>query len=417
MRPIDSLSSVRKERFSSNEAGFTIALPKATGGFDGTKGIQYSWRLNEGYFFVGIEDRQYEVENKDNFEKETAKVVDRIFNDIAGDLFSSKFDIVSVEKSFGQFSGHRGVDIRATLTNTLVFIRVFWDSGKAYKLAVLLTEKQKPFEAVAKNVFDTLVLIPKPDTAALIRAKVQANTPKQLPQTPVTPKLKSDAEDAGLKGKVKSILQENEYIKGEKAGSPKKKDLEQLYNELGNLTNSVFYDDTSGFPFEIVVYGYLDGHRVSRQSLIEYGNELRVPIPPGTTSSAVKLDKRFDYWFAYKYDSAGQLAEKVTYNSSGRIWTRFVYKRTNNSVEEILYDENGKLNSRSIITHDEKGNEIKRVDVDAPLAGSSEVYTYDYVEFDSTGNWTKRVISQTRTINGRSQDGWVIREERTITYY
>ena len=126
MSPIGSLVDVKKGDFSSTEAGFRIGLPSGTGGFDGRRGIQYSWGLNEGFFYAGVEDRSTKIENSDLFESETDKVVDNLLNDVAGDLFATKFEIVNVEKKIIQFQGHKALQLRARLTPTQCYLSAFF---------------------------------------------------------------------------------------------------------------------------------------------------------------------------------------------------------------------------------------------------------------------------------------------------
>ena len=417
MRPMGSLADVKKGIFSSIEAGFSIALPKQTGGFNGTKGIQYDWRLTEGYFFVGIEDREIDIENTDNFESETGKVVDRIVNDIARDLFATKFEVKNAEKKFTQFQAHKQMEIRANLTDTVILLRVFWVKNRAYKLAVLLTEAQKKFEPQAQTVFDSLRISSKDDTDDIIRRKIETNTPKPLPQTPVVPKAKSDAEDENLKGNVKTVFQESQFIKGQKAGSPKQKDSDDYYNGLGNFTKRVFYDDTSGFPYEIMVYGYINQSRVSKNGYILYGNELSGISLSAPPSAVKKIDSRYSDKYQYKYDSAKNLIEKIIYGNEGAIWTKTVYVSKDNIIEQILYDRNGKLNSRNIAKIDEKGNEIENTDFDSPVAGENAIYVYKYAEFDKEGNWTKRTMTKSRSFRGTTREEWTMVEYRAISYY
>lgn len=418
MRPMGSLVDVKKGSFSSTEAGFSIDLPKQIGGFNGTKGIQYNWRLPEGYFYVGIEDREKEIENTADFESETGKVIDRIFNDVARDLFATKFEIKNVEKKFTEYQEHKQIEVRANLTDTLILIRVFWIKNRAYKMAVLLTEEQKKFEPQAKAVFDSLKVFSKDNTEETIKRKVEESTPKPLPQSPVVTKIKTDAEDEGLKGKVKSVFQESQFIKGEKSGSPKQKDSEDYYNELGNFTKRIFYDDTSGFPFEIMVYGYINQSRVSKSGQILYGNELSAisagPPPPG---AAKKRDVRYEYRYDYKYDSSKNLIEKILYDNKDEVRTRTVYKSKEDSIEEIVYDENGKLNRRNITKIDEKGNEIETTYFNSPSEGDNSIYTYRYEQFDEKGNWTKRTVTKSRSFQGVTKEEWIMVEHRTIIYY
>ncbi len=82
MKPMNSLADVKKGSFSSTEAGFSIDLPKeisGAGGANSTGGVQYDWRLTEGFYMAGVIEGEAAVENTATFEADTLKVVDGVF--------------------------------------------------------------------------------------------------------------------------------------------------------------------------------------------------------------------------------------------------------------------------------------------------------------------------------------------------
>jgi hypothetical protein len=417
MKPIDSLSSVKKASFSSTEAGFSIDLPKEIGGFSGVTGIEYNWRLNEGYYVAGIVDKESDVENSSEFEAETLKLIDQTYAPFARELFASSPNVVSAEKKEIEFQGHKGIQARITLTDTVCLIRVFWVKNRAFKTGVLLTKEQQKFESQAQTVFNSLKVFEKENTEEIFRRKIEENTPKPLPQTPVVKKLKSDAEDEGLKGKVKSVFKEDQFIKGAKAGTPKQKDSDEYYNEAGNLTKKVLYSDTNGFPFDVTVYGYINGSRVSKSNFIEYESSIGGIMVEESPSVSKRRDNRYDSKYVYKYDIKGNLIERINYDNAGRIWNRLVYKRNGNVIDTILYDEKGQVNNRTQIKIDDKGNEIENVNFDSPMEGWTSTYSYKYEDFDKEGNWIKRTMTKSRTFQGATKEEWVMIEYRTIFYY
>src|SRR4051812_33726568 len=91
-----------------------------------------------------------------------------------------------------------------------------------------------------------------------IARKIAESTPDALPQSPVAAKLKSDAADKNLKGKVKSVVEYTE----QPVGSGRKFFAQEYYNESGNLIKSVDFAP-DGFPRSVLVWGYLDGNRVN----------------------------------------------------------------------------------------------------------------------------------------------------------
>lgn len=416
MRPIDSLDSVKKGTFSSTEAGFSVALPKQLGGFSGITGIEYKWRLKEGFYVVGIVDKEAEIENSAKFEEETLQILEKTFLNFAREYFATKADIIKGEKKPFEYQGHKGIEVRTELTNSVCIIRVFWIKNRAYKVGVLLAEGQENFEGEAQKVFDSLKVFAKDNIDEKIRKKIEENTPKPLPQTPVVETVKSDAEDENLKGKVESVTQESQFTKGDKAGNPKQKDFEDFYNEAGNLIKKVSYDDTNGYPFQITVYGYINQSRVSNSSFIQYENSLSGIVVEESSAITKKRDLRYDYKYVNKYDTNKNLIEQILYDNAGILWTKTVYKRNGDSVEEILYHED-KINMRSVSKIDDKGNKAESSYFDSPMQGWTTSYSYKYEEFDKMGNWIKRVNTQSQTFKGITKEKWTMIEYRTITYY
>ncbi len=412
---IGSLDSTKSGSFSSLQTGISVDLPKQVSGYSGEKGLLYNWRLTEGYYYVGVESKIFDVENTDKFKTETGKSINEIYNGIAGDLFETPSKIFSASEKEINYQGHKGIELRATLTDTVMIIRVFWIKNTVYKIAVLLTEKQKQFETQAIKVLNSLKVISKEEKEKIIKEKFDEATPQPLPQSPITQKVKSDAEDENLKGKVKSILQESKYIKGTKADSPKQKESEGFYNEDGNWLKRISYD-SHGLPFQIRVYGYIDGNRVEKAGFIYYG--LIFPGPPRPVSpNAPKRDLRYSMKFAYKYDDKNRLSEEIVYSNDGTIWTKSVFTYNENTVEEIRYQDNGKNSSKNIKTFDSKENEIESVYFGLNSDKFREKSIYKYIDFDKNGNWIKRTRQYFTNNNETEKEEWIEEEFRTITYY
>lgn len=417
MKPMGSLADAAKGNFSSSEAGFSIALPKQIGGFSGVAGIEYNWRLTEGFFVAGTVDRATDVENSTELlSKETTSLANATYIEFTRSYFVAPVQPIKVEPQGIEFAGHKGYEIRLTLPEAVCLIRIIWDKGRAYKVAALLAGSQQKFESDAKKVLDSLTIHPRVDTDKKIQKLIDENTPESLPQTPAAKRLTSDAQDEDLKGKVKTILQFEQFIQGKKAGTPKRNDVDTFYNEEGNLVKRVIYDDTSGLPSEVEVFGYIDNNRVSRELSVR-SESSPPPMTVGVPSRSKKRDSRFHSRYGYKYNAAGKIIEMTIYGNDGSVWIRTVYKRSDNKVEEIRYDEAGKVNSRSIVTIDEKGNEIEHRSDNVPLPGSGEILNYKYDEFDAQGNWVKRTVTFSRTIEGVSAVNWIQIETRMITYY
>lgn len=94
--------------------------------------------------------------------------------------------------------------------------------------------------------------------------KITDATPPPLAQSPAEKRAGTDVRDEGLKGKVKRVIEHTQD-----AGSRKRIiDEENFYDETGNLTKTVHYDE--GYPQFVTVWGYVDGMRVNRSGDIAY---------------------------------------------------------------------------------------------------------------------------------------------------
>ena len=250
-----------------------------------------------------------------------------------------------------------------------------------------------------------------------IAKKIADATPQSLPQTPVVKKLKSDAEDDGLKGKVKSVALSEEDLSGTWVTKGSKMSSESFYDEKGNLIKYVYYD-YRGNPSNILVYGYLDRMRVSRTGFINYSyNPPPIAMPSsGKSNSEKSVDNRFNTRYEYKYDDKGRLIESISYRNTGEIINKTVVSYNGNKLEKTWFDENGKSYSKIIDLLDNKSNIIEHTFVYLDSSKPSNITVYNYDSFDDKGNWTKRTIKWKDVENNSNRQTNYI-QYRTITYY
>jgi len=161
-----------------------------------------------------------------------------------------------------------------------------------------------------------------------------------------------------------------------------------------------------------MVYGYLDGGRVSASKFIrrEYDT---LPVRRGILSSNKEMDARYQHRFEYKYDEKKRLIESTDLLSNGEIVERHVYIYEAKQKEELVYSKTGSLTYRELYILDDKGNEIEDIDLEPDGSVSSKI-SYSY-EFDSHGNWTKRTMNVLSDRHRRIEAPSV--HLRTITYY
>lgn len=245
---------------------------------------------------------------------------------------------------------------------------------------------------------------------AEILKKNEALRPPLLPQEPIVAKEKSDADDEGLKGKVKQVVDE--------LGEARRLSYVMYFSEKGNFIEKDYYSE--GNVYLINVYGYLDGKRVVKSKYIESENDNmpRLALPKSKADEPLKkADTRYDYSLEYKYVN-GKLAQTRLISNRDEPGMRYVYNHAKNQVERLVYTKEGDLNQKYLVTLDKDGDEIEEIYfglTNVDIYGDRK-YRYTY-EFDDRGNWIKKTATGEVTKNGITSalTGYV--KYRTITYY
>jgi hypothetical protein len=406
------------ETFTSLEGRFSIALPRQISGFSSPppvntpqgriEGSMFNWRTVDGSFIVGYADRPEAVEPLGEGALDTLR--DRALAVAQGKARLVRDKDISLE-------GHPGRELKVELSDGFTIIRIYLVGNRIYQAIVSLLTAEQAREANALKILDSFRLLTQAAVDAEWKRKITAATPTPLPQEPVIKRPKSDAEDDGLKGKVKTVFTETEDLSGTWAVRRRKPSSMEYYNEQGNLLKRESYD-YRGNPSDITVYGYLDGDRASHFKSMdyEYNPPPMVVAAPAPGGEKPKYDPRYSYKFKYKYDDQRRLIEKVWYGDDGKLWLRYVYKYKGKQIEQLVYTADGSLNRKNVSTLDEKGNEIEKVYYDRIDDSISEKYSYSH-EFDARGNWVKRTASKWMTKDGKSQFEPYSMTYRSITYY
>lgn len=310
------------------------------------------------------------------------------------------------------FQGVNGVEIRGTANGTLV-TRIFFTKLRLF--CVSTTDRGSGLDSAIRVLESFRELSREEHVAALL----SENSPAELPQTPGNSKIGSDLRNDGLKGRVKSIIEDIE-----EASKPlRQRSNEQYFDLGGNLRKEILF--INGYPTDIYVWGWIDGMRVSKDNFIDYPvaegpNESQITVitalePPDAKMSDKKPDDRYSNRYEYKYSESGKLTERSMFQNDGTLWQTTKYRYGTNTIDETVFDESGKLNSRTVRTVDVAGNVTQEKQFD--YKGSLEaVFTYKY-EFDSTGNWVVRKIFKTLKRNGRISMVPSSVEYRLISYY
>lgn len=401
-------------RFVSLEGRYSIALPDGPDvrkmnmptPFGAAYGHQHEWETKQGGFGVGYADTFQTVNKPEDV---------KTFFDAAAERFKNA--AVTNRAKVGavktiMLDERPGIEQRAEVGSAVLIRRLFLVSRRVYETAVLLKDDQRKSETAALAVLDSFRLLSDRE----ITEEALKAGPGPLPQTPETPRAGSDADEEGLRGRVKSVHTRIEYpVETPLTRTGMRSSLE-TYNQNRNKLRTESYDHKNNL-YMITVYGYVDGSRVSAFKYIE-----REYSPPsgrgggtGPLTSERKMDTRYQQRFEYKYDEHKRLSEKTEFRSNGDVMWRHVYKYDGNQKEEFVYLENGTLSRRELSLLDDKGNEIETTDFDADGKVTAKIsYTYEY---DANGSWTKRTSSRKEgnpTLM-RLDPGNV--QTRTITYY
>ena len=246
--------------------------------------------------------------------------------------------------------------------------------------------------------------------------KIAEATPPKLPQTPVEKRGGTDAGDKNLKGKVKSVAAY--FIENSK----KQVSEENYYDENGNLTIAINYDD--GYPDSVTVYGYLDGMRVLRSNDVTYAPGEKPPpkefeitqrAEDNKLNPNASADTRYQIRNVHKYDLQNRLIEEQVYQNNGEIWSRHTYSYEGNRRVERDYDNRGQEISKTTYILDQAGNAIEEDMYDEKDKVSDvNIMTRD---FDHHGNWVVERTFEETTVKGKKirKPSWTL--YRTITYY
>lgn len=405
--------------FVSFEGKFSIGLKTQIDGYAGlspkevgfnASGSQFTWEFDEGKILVMFLDAS-EVDLKGT-DEELQQITKK-----AKDSFLSKITSAKLkDETFFRFGIFPASNTSFDLPDNKILIQRFYlVKNRMYQLDAFFqdTENEKYINAA----LDSFKLISQKDIDDSIQKKYETMKPAPLPQEPVVPKVKSDAEDEGLKGKIKKIVEEREDIH---EGNVQKKEISHVYyfNQSGNFTQRDYYD-SQGNPFQITVYGYIDGKRVSKSKTVRYEYDPPPMAAPknNNNESQLKRDLRYDYGYEYQY-SDGYLAEETLILNNGNKGMRYVYNHKNNQIEKLVYTTDGELNQKYLSLLDDNGNEIEKITFDLSKAQyyGNRKYRYEY-EFDAKGNWIKQTGKKEVIENGVASYKIEYVKYRTITYW
>ncbi len=174
------------------------------------------------------------------------------------------------------------------------------------------------------------------------------------------------------------------------------------YDEDGNQTASVTADmkpDRLG-QFDIAELRHYNGEGRERLRLLFMGHE--------------SVRKK-----VFEYDEEGKRVEETSLEDE-QVSFRMInkYDSMGNLVERLYYDAQGVLEGKEVSEYDERGNRIRESHYD--VDGSLRSQFSSRYEFDERGNWVKRIdTTDVNPLNAEGQPTYIPGSvtTRTVSYY
>jgi len=243
---------------------------------------------------------------------------------------------------------------------------------------------------------------------------------------------KSDREQAGLIGSVKTIAEECSASKGENI--PSDVPTRTTYNREGNIIERKSISPTSGKVLETSLTTYQPGNLARETVSLRYlqndgtfsikgfvsGKHMEIIDRHGniTERTDFRVDGTVTYRTTYFYDDKGHKTESMTYMPDGSVResVKYSYDNKGKMIEKILFRADNSMDGRLTVDYGTHGliTGSTLYDIDGTISGKS---TTVYDEYDSAGNWTKETSTSWIRINGTMSTLPAYVCKRTITYY
>jgi hypothetical protein len=408
--------------FTGPEQTFVVSLPQTTVtqqlsakdlGVDGV-GLQWRWSFPEAFITLTMLSlKNTGIKTEQDYIDYAAGVKDAVLSATKGTL------ITSAPIGTGKV---RGLSLNVALPDgskamARAFPMEFMGEHLQFTLIAFVKNKEPETEKAVAAIVESFKVLTDEDRAADKAQRIAAAT-AILPQSPSISRPKSDAADAALKGRVKTVTHETEYTDPRYPTPIRMKDDEALYNKEGYLLSQTSFT-YRGDPNEVKVFGYLDGARVSKSGHIRYEYDPpMMPTPkPLTGRTPPKPDERYTSKYAFSYDEHGRLTELLRYGNGGGDPYKNTYIYDDDKIEVSTFYSSGKLVRKEILTVDKEGRLLSKTIVIADGRSFNSSTIYKYQAFDKKGNWTERISEGSETTANGAERKLAAVEYRIITYY
>ena len=331
---------------------------------------------------------------------------------------------------------HPGLEFVVENSGQINAFRIFLVRNRFFMLTLVTEPGQRDAVPSGDEILLSFRLLPRSEVVAIRDRKLESIDWPPLPQYSSSTRLKTDAEDLNLKGRVKQILTESEYVYDGVLSDIRTSDEMKEFDRRGYLTREVRFESES--PMSITSFSHANETLTSKKVLVgQFANGRTIGLSPMRTGMQVTRETKF------KYRDDGRLSEIQT-SENGEMIQRSILSYSGNKRETETWEYfrvlRTKTESRSKLTEilDSNGNPLETTASQFQSAGdpmapggryeqkvSEEKCEYTY-EFDSQGNWIKRIkfLRTFAKVRGTTVYTEKVKEPvpslvtyRTITYY
>jgi hypothetical protein len=380
-----------------------------------------------------------------------------------------------IDESPWAFEGHQGWQIIERHNGVVVDLRFFVVGYRFYTISVAVNDNQG-ISAARQDILASFHLLTDEQVAAEKELFIQSFAPPPLPQQPSIKRAQSDAQEENLRGPVRRVYVEEGQLLGKPQPRTKVPRTREDFDREGYLISKVDY--INFMPYKAYSYGYMNGNRAYLLSERPALEEQLITAGPKVLQAPVLYEVEYRYNKSGRLEEMAVSGEKgkvkQTYsyqNKPGRRETTFSERSLSvkdfsvqwKSVVELDADGNAVSEKRIEYMQAPAGSYVSRerpvdsydvisnairgqvivppngvskgpsvadvvknpnltVRVTEPLSSNTlrrtteSDYSYSY-EYDSHGNWTKRIQSLVKRVDKQSTAVPVTVTYRTITYY
>jgi hypothetical protein len=326
-----------EEEFVSAIGQFGIMLPATSPEFnsvtlnigdDKLKAWLYSWELDKEQAIVIYAIGKVDLESKTDFYLETLR------NNYAPGSIRTQKKI--------SFAGHPGLVSVVDGNTGSAMIWTYLLKNRFYMMSLTLDDKSRTEDHL--KLMSTFRLLSPKDIEPRVTSMVEELTPTPLAQASALSRPTTDAQDAALKGPVKTVITESEpYADGLLFGAVEMLSVEN-YDEHGNLEKTVDYRDS--LPGRVRVYGSHNGERAFRE--ITQVRRWARANDKNDSGIADSKPKPKLYTIKYKHDPDGKLLQMRVLRDDGKEMETANYNLKANTVTRRYDSEYLFIRKRSI---------------------------------------------------------------------